>query len=91
MGKAYFAETLSTAFADPRLMLLYDDAARYLAHEGRAQQYDVIVCDSSDPVGPAETLFRADFFRSMHAALGPTGVLCTQGAHSILLLVTAPT
>ena len=51
MGKAYFSETLSTSFHDPRLTLLYDDAARYLREEGSKQNYDVIICDSSDPVG----------------------------------------
>ena len=30
---------------------MYDDAARYLREEGSKQGYDVIICDSSDPVG----------------------------------------
>jgi spermidine synthase len=79
VGKTYFKESLSTAFEDPRLTLMYDDAARYLKNEGKAQNYDVIICDSSDPVGPAETLFRSEFFDSMYEALSPTGVMCTQG------------
>jgi len=41
--------------------------------------YDVIICDSSDPVGPAETLFRPQFYESMQRALNDTGILCTQG------------
>ena len=79
VGKAYFRESLSTAFDDPRLTLMYDDAARYLKNEGKLQQYDVIICDSSDPVGPAETLFRSEFFASMYDALSPNGIMCTQG------------
>lgn len=79
VGKAYFKDTLATAFNDKRLTLMYDDAARYLANEGRTQAYDVIICDSSDPVGPAETLFKSEFFQSMHDALAPNGVMCTQG------------
>ena len=70
---------MATAFADPRVTLMYDDAARYLLNEGSQQNYDVIICDSSDPVGPAETLFHFDFFASMHNALAPEGVMCTQG------------
>ena len=79
VGKAYFSETLSTSFNDPRLTLLYDDAARYLREEGSKQNYDVIICDSSDPVGPAEALFKPEFFLSMKNALGPDGIICTQG------------
>jgi len=41
--------------------------------------YDAIIVDSSDPVGPAETLFEPAFYDSMRAALAPGGVVCTQG------------
>jgi len=51
---------------------------RYLREEGKLQGYDVIICDSSDPVGPAETLFQPEFFLSMREALSPGGVICTQ-------------
>jgi hypothetical protein len=40
--------------------------------------YDAIIVDSSDPVGPAEVLFERPFFESMHKALRPGGVVCTQ-------------
>ena len=70
---------MSTAFDDPRVTLIFDDAAAYLRTHGAAQQYDVIICDSSDPVGPAETLFRPEFFQSMYDAIAPGGIVCTQG------------
>ena len=35
---------------------------KYLTKEDRNQGYDVISCDSSDPVGSAEVLFQPDFF-----------------------------
>jgi spermidine synthase len=50
---------------------MFDDAARYLKNEGKSQGYDVIICDSSDPVGPAEVLFQPEFFTSMRDALAP--------------------
>lgn len=79
VGKKFFSSTLSTAFDDPRLKLMFDDAARYLREEGKGQNYDVIICDSSDPVGPAEVLFQPEFFLTMKEALAPGGVICTQG------------
>jgi spermidine synthase len=80
VSKKYSSTTLANSFNDPRLTLMIDDAAKYLSEEGSKQQYDVIICDSSDPVGPAEVLFEAPFFKSMNNALNPNGgVLCTQG------------
>lgn len=79
VGKKFFSDTVSTHFDDSRLTMIYDDAARYLREEGKKEEYDVIVCDSSDPVGPAEVLFQKEFFVSMSEALSPGGVLCTQG------------
>lgn len=79
VGKSFFAKTLSTAFDDPRLTLLFCDANKYLLEEGKGKDYDVIICDSSDPVGPAEALFEPAFFVAMRDALSPTGILCTQG------------
>lgn len=80
VGKKFFGKTMATAFEDPRVKLFIDDAARYLREEGAGQNYDVIICDSSDPVGPADVLFQPEFFLSMKNALNPaTGVICTQG------------
>ena len=36
------------------------------------------LADSSDPVGPAATLYTPEFYQSMSDALTPDGVICTQ-------------
>lgn len=43
------------------------------------EAFDVIVVDSSDPVGPAESLFGRDFYAAAKAALRLGGVICAQG------------
>ena len=53
------------------------DAAEYM--KLHKNEFDVIIVDSSDPVGPAETLYSSEFYRNMHAALRPGGIVCTQG------------
>ncbi|SVE23299.1 uncharacterized protein METZ01_LOCUS476153, partial [marine metagenome] len=40
--------------------------------------FDVIIVDSPDPVGQAKGLFSREFYRDLHRALTPTGVLVTQ-------------
>lgn len=72
-----FFPFLAPAFADPRLTLVIDDAAKYLcAHES---EFDVIISDSSDPIGPAAVLFGMSFTRMIASALRPGGIAITQG------------
>lgn len=79
VSKKYFTNTLSSAFNDSRCKLFYEDAAAYLLRDGKGMDYDVIICDSSDPVGPNASLFTPEFYKSMYDALSPDGVICTQG------------
>lgn len=102
VARRFFWGSTASAYDDPRLSLIHDDAAKYLealvthdksavteghspgAAAARRQRadwrgYDVIIVDSSDPVGPAETLFKPEFYEAMRAALAPRGVICAQG------------
>lgn len=71
-----FLPTVSTHFEDPRLTLLFADGCKYL--ETQEGVFDVIIVDSSDPVGPAEVLFEKPFYTSMRKALKDGGIVCTQ-------------
>ena len=79
VSKHFLSDSLAAAFGDPRLTLMFEDAAAYLRDHGRGMDYDCIIIDSSDPVGPAETLFRKEFFQSVADSLAPGGVMCNQG------------
>ncbi len=72
-----FFPALSAAFADPRANLLIADGIRHVA-EARPGEYDCILVDSTDPVGPAVGLFAAEFYQSCHRALGEQGILTVQ-------------
>ena len=48
------------SFGDARLTLVHADAAEYVKGKAR-RAHDVVIVDSSDPVGPAETLFWSTF------------------------------
>jgi len=41
--------------------------------------FDVIITDSSDPVGPAKSLFQREYFELMKTALKEGGIICSQG------------
>lgn len=77
VAKEHLAGSTASAYGDERLALHFADAAEYVA--GRPGAFDVIIMDSSDPVGPAESLYAQSFLGTMAAALAPGGVLCMQG------------
>lgn len=80
VSKRHFKDTLATGYSDPRVTMVYEDAVQYVADCGaRGELFDCIVCDSSDPIGPAASLFTPTFYRSMHRVLQPGGVITTQG------------
>lgn len=64
------------AFDDPRADLVIADGARFVAQTDR--RFDVLIIDSTDPVGPAEVLFSEQFYRDCQASLAPGGILVTQ-------------
>lgn len=73
--KRYFPN-LSCSFNDPRAEIFIDDGAEFI--KKRENFYDVIIVDSSDPIGPAEVLFQEDFYKSMFNALTHDGIVITQ-------------
>lgn len=73
-----FFPNVACAFDDPRVTLNIGDGLAY-AQAAADNTYDVMVVDSSDPVGPAEKLFEPEFYENAHRILGPGGVICSQG------------
>lgn len=72
------------AFEDPRVRLEIADGAAFL-REG-SDLFDVLVVDSTDPVGPGEALFAEDFYRACRRRLAPGGILATQNGVAFLQL-----
>lgn len=66
-------------YEDPRVEIIHADAAEYLQDPANHNRFDVILADTLDPLGPAESLFEPEFYEDMHAALRPNGIVCTQG------------
>jgi len=69
-------------FDDPRFKLIIGDGAEVIrADKGR---HDVIIIDSTDPIGPAKSLFNTDFYQSVYDALGEGGIAIHQTGALIL-------
>ncbi|GAB1604465.1 spermidine synthase-like [Argonauta hians] len=68
---------MAVGLKHPKLELCIADGLEYLdKSEGK---FDVIITDSTDPVGPAEGLFELKYFKLIHQALKPGGIMCNQG------------
>jgi spermidine synthase len=71
-----FPDISNGAFDDARVHVTIADGARFLA-ESR-QTFDAIICDTTEPVGVAASLFSEAFFADCRRRLATPGVLVTQ-------------
>ena len=68
---------VSCGLTDSRVTILFEDGVRYV-DRALGGRFDVILVDSTDPVGPAEALFSREFFTACSCALGENGVFACQ-------------
>jgi spermidine synthase len=68
--------SLASSFDDSRVDIFYEDGAKYVHdHE---DDYDVIIVDSTDPLGPGQILFQRPFYEDLKKCLGEDGIAVTQ-------------
>ena len=72
----YMPSIPQKAFDDRRTKLVIDDGARFVATTG--DRFDVVIVDSTDPMGPGEVLFTEDFYRHCRRILAKGGILVNQ-------------
>jgi spermidine synthase len=75
-SKQYLPAISDGAFDDPRLNLVIADGAAFMKET--AERFDVIIVDSTDPIGPGEVLFTDTFYGHAQRALTEGGILVTQ-------------
>ena len=64
------------AFDDPRVEIVIADGLGFVT--GTGERFDVVIVDSTDPVGPGAALFSPDFYAGCRRCLAPGGLLVTQ-------------
>ena len=67
----------SVSFDDDKVELIIGDGVAYVAETNRT--FDVVLVDSTDPIGPAQPLFGEAFYRNVHRALASDGIVVSQG------------
>jgi len=73
--REYLPQT-SSKLDDPRVKLLFEDGIKFIST--KKNEYDLIIVDSTDPIGPGEGLFTEEFYRNCYEALKDDGILVNQ-------------
>ncbi|ETS01789.1 hypothetical protein TgHK011_006091 [Trichoderma gracile] len=75
LSKQYLPH-MAVGFEHPKSKVHVGDGFKFL--DDYKNTFDVIITDSSDPEGPAESLFQKPYFQLLHDALREGGVITTQ-------------
>ena len=76
MSKEYLPMLSNGAFDDPRFELVIADGAKFVKET--EDRFDVIICDSTDPIGPGEVLFTQEFYGDCKNILNAKGIFVNQ-------------
>ena len=89
MCKQYLPNHSCGTFEDPRLNLVIADGMRFVAPT--EEKFDVIISDSTDPIGPGEVLFSENFYEACRRCLNDGGILVTQNGTPFMQLTEVQT
>ena len=74
--RAHFPEVSAGSYDDPRTRIVIADGTKFVAETD--ERFDVIMVDSTDPIGPGAVLFTREFYAGCRKALAKGGLLTTQ-------------
>lgn len=72
----YLPKHSDGAYSDPRAKIVIDDGINFV--QKTDDKFDVIISDSTDPLGPGEALFTESFYAACRKCLNPGGIMVTQ-------------
>ncbi len=75
-SKKYLPTLSQGGFDDPRATIVIQDGCQFV--KNTKQKFDVIICDSTDPIGPGAVLFTPEFYSDCHKILSEGGIFVNQ-------------
>jgi spermidine synthase len=84
MCREFLPNHSAGTFEDPRLNLVIDDGMHFVATT--EEKFDVIISDSTDPIGPGEVLFSENFYQACRRCLNEGGILVAQNGTPFMQL-----
>lgn len=71
-----FLPTISCGLSDPRVEIKVEDAIEFI--KDKKNEYDIVLIDSTDPMGPGEGLFTEEFYTNVKNSLKEKGIVAAQ-------------
>jgi len=76
MCRKWMPSVSDRAFDSKRARIVIADGAKFVAQT--PERFDVVIVDSTDPIGPGEVLFTEAFYKGCKRCLNPGGILVNQ-------------
>jgi spermidine synthase len=71
-----YLPTIACELDNPKVEILVEDAIEYI--KNKENMFDIILIDSTDPMGPGEGLFTEEFYTNVKKALKKDGIMVAQ-------------
>ena len=71
-----FIPQTASCLGDPRVIVTIADGVEFVA--STAEKYDIVIVDSTDPIGPAQPLFGPAFYGNVKRVLTDSGIVVSQ-------------
>lgn len=84
MSMTWLPKHSDGAYDDPRAEIVIADGLDFV--RSTDEHFDVIISDSTDPIGPGEALFTDDFYAGCKRCLNDGGVVVTQNGVAFMQL-----
>ena len=75
-SKKHLPTISNGAFEDKRAQVIIQDGCKFVKE--CKDTFDIIICDSTDPIGPGAVLFTSEFYKDCHALLNAKGIFVNQ-------------
>ena len=77
-----FLPAISEDLDDPRVKVLVQDAIEYI--KDKKDEFDIVLIDSADPMGPGEGLFTEEFYINVKKSLKKGGIVAAQSESPVV-------
>lgn len=77
-----YLPTIAGKLDDPRVEILVEDAIEYI--KDKENEFDIVLIDSTDPMGPGEGLFTEEFYTNVKKSLKQGGIVAAQSESPVV-------
>lgn len=77
-----YLPTIAGKLEDPKVEILVEDAIEYV--KNKENEFDIVLIDSTDPMGPGEGLFTEEFYTNVKKSLKKGGIVAAQSESPVV-------